>query len=73
MRPGFHDDACGLWDPDMGTIIVRLDQLRSREQFAATLLHELAHARSGAPDVNRAFEEQLTTFLGRTADKAFTQ
>jgi hypothetical protein len=74
MRPGFHgDDACGLWAPDRGAIIVRLDQLRSRARFAATLLHELAHARSGAPDVDREFEEQLTTFLGWIADRALVQ
>jgi len=37
--------------------------------FGGTLLHELAHARSGAGDVTREFELALTEVMGRMATK----
>lgn len=65
-------DALGLWDPATDSIVIRRDQLRSMADFAATLLHEIAHARSGHGDVTRAFEEELTDYLGRTAAAAIS-
>ncbi len=72
MRVDFSagGDAAGLWDPATASIVIRRDQLRSLAGFAATLLHEIAHARSGFGDVTRAFEGELTDYLGLTAAAA---
>ena len=69
MRMDFStgNDALGLWDPDSSSIVIRRDQLGSVSAFAATLLHEVAHARSGCSDVTRGFENELTEFLGQAA------
>jgi len=32
--------------------------------YAGTLLHEVAHAKSGASDVSREFENELTGIIG---------
>jgi len=55
-------EASGLWD---GTnIIIKRDQLKNLKDYAGTLLHETAHALSGASDVSREFEMELTRLLG---------
>jgi len=66
MRPelGHADEVVGLWEPSLGRVTVKRSQLRDLAYFAGTLAHELAHARSGRPDVDRAFERQLTSSLG---------
>ncbi len=63
-------DALGLWDPESASIVIHRNQLISLRVFAATLLHELAHARTGHDDVTREFEDELTTLLGLTAAAA---
>lgn len=63
-------DALGLWDPGSQSIVIRRDQLGSLTDFAGTLLHEVAHARSGFGDVNRDFENALTRFRGAAAAAA---
>ena len=40
------------------------------ERFVAVLLHEIAHAKSGANDATRAFETELTNMLGTIGIKA---
>ena len=72
MRQDFLSgmDAAGLWDPGTSSIVIRRDQLRSVRLFAGTLLHELAHARSGHDDVTREFENELTELLGTVAAAA---
>ncbi len=70
MRPetGSLSEACGLWT---GTeIIVKRSELASVESYASTLLHEIAHARSGQTDVTIGFEHELTSLLGMVASKA---
>ena len=57
----------GLWEPAQGRIVIKRDQLATLKQFAGTLLHEVAHAVSGEPDVSSAFEEALTSELGLMA------
>lgn len=57
-------EAEGLWDET--NIIIKRTQLRSLEEYAGTLLHEIAHARSGAPDISSEFEQSLTELLGKT-------
>ena len=63
-------DAVGLWRPLHCQIVIHRGQLRSLADYASTLLHEAAHASSGADDATRAFETELTQYLGRTAKSA---
>jgi hypothetical protein len=65
-----RDDTEGVWDRDLGAIVIRRDKLSSARDFAATLLHELAHATSGTLDVTREFEAVLTRYLGRSSISA---
>jgi hypothetical protein len=65
-----RDDTDGVWDPELGSIVIKRDQLRSRVAFAGTLLHEIAHATTGTHDATREFEMVLTDYLGRTSSSA---
>ena len=65
-----YAEAAGLWEPKEGRIVIKRDQLGSLEAFAGTLLHEVAHAVSGTPDISSGFEDALTTEAGRIADRA---
>jgi len=69
MRPDFLSGNCtaGLWDPASASIIILRSQLMSLRDFAGTLLHEIAHAKSGYDDVTRDFENELTQMLGQVA------
>ena len=70
MRPetGGFSEARGLWT---GTdIIVKRSELASAERYAAVLLHEVAHARSGETDITMGFEQELTLLLGKVALEA---
>lgn len=69
MRVG-PDMTEGVWDRELGSIVVKRTQLRSLPSYAGTLLHEAAHATSGAQDVTREFESVLTGYLGLTSDSA---
>ena len=62
-----RDDTEGVWDPELGAIVIKRDQLRSLPAFAGTLLHEVAHAMTGTLDATRDFEMVLTDYLGRTS------
>lgn len=66
-------DAVGLWDPETRSIVIRRDQLGSLAAFAGTLLHEIVHARTGLPDVDRHFESALTDVMGEAAARAVTR
>jgi hypothetical protein len=61
----YHDKARGAWDPSIPAIVILRSLLQSLPEFAGVLLHELAHAVSGATDVTMAFEHALTDTLGR--------
>ena len=69
MRPDFLTGTAttGLWDPASSSIIILRSQLTSLIEFAGTLLHEIAHAKSGYDDVTRDFENELTHMLGQVA------
>jgi hypothetical protein len=62
--PATFREAAGLWDPSGERIIVKRSCLQNLEEFAGTLLHEFAHARSGAIDLTTIFEHELTLTLG---------
>ncbi len=73
LMEGRYQEAAGVWEEADGLIIVKRTRLRSPDAFAGTVLHELSHALSGAPDVSFAFEEQLTQELGRVVARRLTQ
>ena len=54
----------GLWISEKNEIMIKRSQLQSISQYAGTLLHECAHAISGADDVSRDFEQKLTEIIG---------
>jgi hypothetical protein len=56
--------AVGIWDPTNNQIVIKRDQLKSLKLYAGTLLHEVAHAISGASDVSREFESELSRIIG---------
>jgi hypothetical protein len=62
-------EATGLWEEADGRIIVKRSQLRDLKEYAGTLLHEITHAKSHAPDVNRTFESHLTSLIGEIVSK----
>ena len=72
MRISARDgsEAVGVWDGTLEQIVIKRDQLRHADLFLGTLLHEVAHAYSGAPDIDEVFESALTHLLGRTGTKA---
>ncbi len=59
-----YGEATGVWEPHNQRIIVKRDQLKELKLYAGTLLHEVAHAKSGASDVSREFENELTELIG---------
>lgn len=69
MRVGF-DSTDGVWDASLQSIVIKRSKLGSLAGYAGTLLHEAAHATTGAPDVTREFEAVLTGYLGLVADRA---
>jgi len=63
-------EASGLWEPNKERIVVKRDQLKNLESYAGTLLHETGHALSGAGDVSREFEYELTNIIGQISAKS---
>jgi hypothetical protein len=64
MRLEGLEEAVGVWEPRENRIVIKRSQLASLHSYAGTLLHEMAHVTSGAPDVSRRFEDELTTSMG---------
>ena len=66
------DDSNGVWDNSIPAIVIKRSALSSLADYAGVLLHEMAHATSGAPDVSRYFELTLTRYLGLAASAALS-
>lgn len=64
LMEGRYQEAVGLWDEAEDQIIIKRTQLQSLATFAGTVLHELSHALSNAPDASFEFEQKLTEELG---------
>ena len=75
MRPdlGTGRECLGLWETEKRRIIIKRSELTSITSFAGTLLHEITHARSGAPDVSRDFESALTDVIGQLSSVCLRQ
>lgn len=65
-------EASGLWEPDKRRLVIKRNQLKNLESYAGTLLHETAHALSGAGDVSREFELELTNIIGQISSRSKT-
>lgn len=65
-----NDGTDGVWDPSLRAIVIKRSILRSLDGYSGTLLHEVAHAMSGADYCSRSFENVLTQYLGRISVKA---
>lgn len=70
LMEGRYQEAVGLWEEADGRIIVKRTQLQSVAAFAGTVLHEVAHALSHAPDVSLEFEQGLTDEVGGLAARS---
>ncbi len=70
---GSFTEARGLWEPASGSIIVKRTVLKGHESYTGTLLHEMAHAISGADDVSRKFELELTRLMGIVGTRALEE
>ncbi len=62
--------AAGLWESQFNRIIIWRPILRNDQEFLAVLIHEMAHAISGATDATRVFETELTRLLGLFSKRA---
>jgi hypothetical protein len=71
MRLNSYDnnEAVGVWDAHLQRIVIKRCQLQSKEQYAATVLHEYIHALSGSDDETMEFEAGLTQALGTLASR----
>lgn len=66
------DNTEGVWDPSIHAIVIKRSSLSSLVCYAATLLHEVGHAMTGAVDGTREFERVLTDYLGQTSKAAIS-
>jgi len=73
METASYREATGLWEAAEERIIIKRTQLRSLKEYASTLLHEIAHARSGTNDISREFEDELTSLLGLVSSNVLLQ
>ena len=72
MRLEGLEEAVGVWEPREERIVIKRSQLRSLRDYAATLLHETAHATSGAIDISARFEDERSRTLAASEELALT-
>lgn len=58
------DNTVGVWDHELEKIIILRSQLADQENLFGTVIHEIIHATTGAYDISRYFEYELTRMLG---------
>jgi len=68
-----YKESVGIWEERSGRVIIKRTQLKNIKSFAGTLLHEVAHATSGANDISGEFEDELTKYLGLISNKNLTK
>jgi hypothetical protein len=57
-------EVVGLWEGEHHRIVIKRAQLKRQRDFTGTLLHEVAHASSGAGHGTALFEDAMTALLG---------
>jgi hypothetical protein len=65
-----YREADGVWEPGTQRIIIKRDRLTGIHAYSSTLLHETAHATSGAGDVSEVFEQELTRLIGAITEES---
>jgi hypothetical protein len=63
-----NNEAVGVWEEAEQRIVIKREQLRRRDLYAATLLSEYILALSGTENETLEFESHLATALGVLAD-----
>lgn len=61
------DSTVGVWDSELRKIIILRSQLQNEVDLFGTVIHEIIHASTGAKDVSRSFECELTEMIGKLA------
>ena len=59
------DNTVGVWDKELQQIIILRSQLQNENKLFGTVLHEVVHAKTGASDISRFFECELTSLIGK--------
>lgn len=59
------DNSVGVWDRELQKIIILRSQLQNEVDLFGTVVHEIIHALTGAKDVSRYFESELTQMIGK--------
>lgn len=63
-------EAVGVWESDKERIIIKHDRLEKMALYTGTLLHETGYVLSGAGDVSREFEQELTDIIGKISSRS---
>jgi hypothetical protein len=68
IRKDYFDNSVtlGVYDSSEELIVIHRNALKTLKSFSGTLVHEIIHAKTGLPDVNRDFETELTNMIGKT-------
>lgn len=61
------DNTVGVWDHKLQKIVILRSQLQTESDLFGTVIHEIIHAQTGATDVSRYFECELTKWIGKLA------
>lgn len=64
-----NSSTMGIYDSEEELIVMHRGTLESLSAFSGILIHELIHAKTGLPDVNRDFETALTQMIGNVVSK----
>ena len=70
IDPNSFREAEGLWEGGAGRVVIKRTALKSIDSYAGTLVHEVGHARTGAPDISDEFEQELTRLIGTIASNS---
>lgn len=61
----YPDNTVGVWDNKLQKIVILRSQLQNETDLFGTVIHEIIHATTGAVDVSRYFESELTQMIGK--------
>jgi len=71
IRNDYYDNniTMGIYDSENELIVIHRNALKSLSIFCGIVIHELIHAKTGYPDVDRNFETALTNMIGKIVSK----